>query len=158
MPTEILGNVTNIPQEKDGLCWFASARMLYEWTIKARGAANGMIDPKVHEETKDMAKFNRGFPYGQVHNLRDWLKMKDISVTWEYDPVSAALKKYGPLWVAGHKGYYHVYVVRGVADTGVLMQDPEPVGQGTYQWITWDSVKKFVTAKDDIDINVLVCP
>src|SRR5262245_724929 len=120
MAIEIQGNVPMIPQAKDGTCWFACARMVYEWSIKAKGTSNGMVDPTTHHDASDMAANNRAFPYDQVYILRDWLKMKERSVTWDFAGISSALKSYGPLWVAGHKGYYHVRVVRGVADTGVL--------------------------------------
>lgn len=158
MAIEIQGNVPLIAQAQDGLCWYASARMLYEWTTKAKGTSNGMIDPTAHKETSDMAANNRAFPYDQVYILRDWLKMKERDVTWDFDGISSALKTYGPLWVAGYKGYYHVRVVLGVADTGVLVHDPEPVRQGTRDWKTWNSINSFLTARDDIDINVLSCP
>src|SRR5262245_36460687 len=111
MAIEIKGNVSLIAQAQDGLCWYASARMLYERTLTRTGTSNGMSDPAVHNETSDMAANNRAFPYNQVYILRDWLKMKDRDVTWDFDGVSSALKAYGPLWVAGYKGYYHVRVV-----------------------------------------------
>jgi hypothetical protein len=140
-----------------------SARMLAEWRKKTRGSLGVMTDPTQHKETFDMWKNNRAYQPFQVGILANWLGMKKHpSIEMNYNAFETILDKYGPIWAAGNKhwagGHNHVVVVFGVSDTGVLINDPEPMNVGTEVWKTWDSFKKYITGVKDCDCNFLTCP
>ena len=67
----------------------------------------------------------------------------------DYNGLNTFFASHGPIWAAGQKNWCgndhgHVVVVCGVADTGVFIHDPEPVGHGSSIWLTWDQWKKYV--------------
>jgi hypothetical protein len=67
----------------------------------------------------------------------------------------------GPIWAAGAKGgatgSYHVTVIGGVADTGLLLFDPLPLKIGQKVWRTWDWMEGYFAIDDSgIDANLLV--
>lgn len=77
-----------------------------------------------------------------------------------YAEFQALLLK-GPIWAAGAKGgstgSYHVVVIAGVADTGLLVYDPLPQKTGQKVWRTWDWMDGYFALTDDgIDSNLLV--
>lgn len=158
-----LDNVPLIPQPTDGVCWYVSARMLAKWRRATKGGMGTMTDPKEHSDCYSMFQNNAGWNPWQVGLLSSWLNMPTPSITMDFAGVSSALSQHGPIWAAGWKTWsgsphYHVIVIRGVSDTGVLIHDPEPINVGAYTWKTWSSIKKYVSTKTDVDYNFLVCP
>ncbi|MBK8066015.1 MAG: hypothetical protein IPK29_20120 [Betaproteobacteria bacterium] len=74
----------------------------------------------------------------------------DIPLSF-HDSLRTFLKDWGPIWASGRKtwtgsAYGHVIVICGVADTGVLVYDPEPVGQGSSFWLTWKQLDTYIRA------------
>lgn len=143
-----LHNMTLVPQRGDGVCWCASAIMLYKW-----GRASGqhrMVNPLSDEGTKwrwdnngDWDSYDNGY-------LATTLNMETQSdIPRNYEELKSFLEDHGPIWTAGLKtwtggAYGHVVVISGVADTGVFIHDPEPVNKGTTRWLTWTQLNKFI--------------
>jgi hypothetical protein len=158
-----LKNVPKIAQQYDGTCWFASMRMLAEWRKKEKGGLGDMVDPATHKDCKDMAENNRGWPPSIAGVLAGWIKAKKRSdIKMEFDSLSKALTTDGPIWAAGLKrwgtaAHNHVVVIFGVADTGVLVNDPEPVGVGLESWKTWAQIRQYIDESES-DVKFLVCP
>jgi hypothetical protein len=156
-------NVPLIPQRSDGTCWYASLRMLAEWRKATKGGMGEMIDPQEHTDCKNMADRNAGWPPENVGLLASWVKAKPrTDIKLDLKSLATALTASGPIWAGGLKTWgtaphNHVVVIFGVADTGVLVNDPEPVGIGREDWKTWDSFGKFI--KDgSCDVSFLTCP
>jgi len=139
--------MTLVPQRADGVCWCASAIMLYKWS-QATGNT-GMKDPLSDSGTKWRWDNNKDWAPGDNAYLATTLNMKTHDdVPTDYDGLNSFLQSHGPIWTAGQKNWGganhgHVVVICGVADTGVLIYDPEPVNQGCSQWLTWDQLAKY---------------
>lgn len=135
-------------QKSSGVCWYASARMLYAWSqATGRGSMTNPAD--------DAGYFKRYNDNGSVGCGDNWhlaqcLNMnKHSSITMDYDTVLEFLKSHGPIWTGLQKnwgGNYHghVVVICGVADTGVFIHDPEPMKQGSTFWLTWNQINSAV--------------
>ncbi len=111
-------DVPLIPQKKDGVCWFACARMLYRWSQKTgRGS---MRNPAEVEMTKLRYEANATWNAFQNGLLADQLIMKKQNFTLDFDNMNTALAKNGPIWTAGYKTWSgehgNVVVICGVAD------------------------------------------
>lgn len=146
-------DVPLLPQPSTGVCWFMCAKMLYKWQIAS--GFGSMLNPETADDGAFKKRFDDNNAWLPEDNgyLADHLKMTKRSVTLDYDSVKSALDSYGPLWVAGKKhwnggNHGHVIVVCGVADTGVLIHDPEPMHKGDRIWLTWTSIKKYVDGVD----------
>lgn len=163
MPIIKKEKVPLIPQPTDGVCWYVSARMLAEWRKAEKGGMGTMIDPAEHDDCRQMFERNAGWQPWQVGLLAKWLNTNLPDISMDFGGISTALHLHGPIWTAGWKtwggaGHYHVIVILGVADTGVLIHDPEPIGVGTYTWKTWSAMDKYINSKTDVDYNYMVCP
>ena len=161
MNTLRIGKVPLIPQYKTGSCWYASASMLAEWRIQSKGGLGTMTHPNAHSDTKDMYKRNAALLAVGSGALTRWLGMRTVPFPASHADWAATLSTYGPLWAAGMKHwegtYGHVVVVYGVADTGLLINDPEPIGQGKEEWRTWASMDKYFE-KSESENKLLACP
>lgn len=148
MPITKVQNVPLISQRGDGVCWCASAIMLYRWA-QATGKT-GMKDPLSDTGTKWRWDNNKDWASGDNQFLATTLNMKTLaSVPRDYAGLNDLLQKRGPIWCAGQKtwgggNHGHVVVICGAADTGAFIFDPEPVNQGSSWWLTWDQLEKYI--------------
>jgi hypothetical protein len=118
-----------IAQTKTGVCWMASAQMVHKWS-RATGRGK-MIDPMSHAGSK--WRWGENLDWGAYDNgkLAEYFKMNaHDDLTLNYSGVEQFLKKHGPIWTGlqknwGGNNHGHVVVIRGVADTGVLIHDHE---------------------------------
>lgn len=141
-----VANLELVSQPTDGVCWWASDTMLYKWS-KASGRGT-MIDPLSDPGFKWRYENNGSWGCSDNTFMATTLKMvgiKDIDLT--YDGLFSAFQSHGPLFASLQKNwngndYGHAVVFGGVADTGVLVFDPMPVGKGSLIWLTWAQVKK----------------
>lgn len=137
-----------VPQPGTGTCWCASAIMLYKWSRKAGYLT--MVDPLSDSGTRWRWENNKS--WSKYDN--PWLAKTLNIYTYDeiprsYDGLRTFLKDWGPIWASGLKtwtgsAYGHVVVIGGVADTGVLIYDPEPVGQGKSFWMTWNQLDTYI--------------
>lgn len=152
-------NVPLIAQPTDGVCWFACAQMVYKW-CKATGNGS-MTNPESHAPSKKRYDDNLDWNSAQNGLLASYFNMKThSSVSMDLSGLTAFFQKNGPIWTAGQKtwggnNHGHVIVIAGVADTGVFILDPEPVGYGSSQWLTWDQIKKFIDGATKADYKFL---
>ena len=148
MAMTVLSGVPLMWQKSNGVCWYASARMVYTWA-KANGKGS-MTDPAA-----DPGYFQRYNNGGDVACTQNWHiaqrfhMQKHTDIKMDYASVNSVLQKNGPIWTGLRKNWDgndhgHVVVICGVADTGVLIHDPEPMHQGTAKWLTWDQITKAV--------------
>jgi hypothetical protein len=152
------GNIyrmTDVPlmgQPTDGVCWFTSARMVYAWrTATNKGS---MTDPMAHAESKRRYDGNGDWDGADNHFLAKYFNMASPTITLDnYDSVKAQLDAHGPIWTSvlktwgGMAPHGHVVVICGVADTGVYINDPEPVRQGSGVWLTWAQIQNGVKGR-----------
>lgn len=154
-----LQNVPLLPQPTDGVCWMKSAQMVYEWQ-KASGKG-GMKDPMSDSGFKTRYENNGDWWGGQNGILARTFNMKTHgSLAMSYDSLNTFMAKHGPVWTGlkknwGGNNHGHVVVICGVADTGVLIHDPEPMHKGTQLWLTWDQINKAIAAITDADYQFL---
>lgn len=143
-----LSHMKLVAQRDDGVCWCAAAIMLYKWGRAA--GQHSMVNPLVDagtswrwENNKDWASSDNGF-------LATTLNMEIQSeLPVDYEGMKSFLSDHGPVWTAGLKtwtgdAYGHVVVICGVANTGVLIYDPEPVNQGSSMWLTWMQLANYI--------------
>jgi hypothetical protein len=152
-----LSKVQNVPlvsQYDTGVCWMASAMMVYKWQ---EATGNGsMIDPMSHADSAGRYGRNGDWFCGNNGMLAGYFKMKKhSSLSMTYEAVSSFLAKHGPIWTGLQKNWTgknhgHVVVICGVADTGVFIHDPEPVKQGSSMWLTWGQINKALSAISDV--------
>ncbi len=151
-------NVPLVAQISDGVCWCASALMLYRWA-QATGNS-GMKDPLSDSGTKSRWENNKDWDPSDNGFLASTLNMQiQSSIPTDYTFLNTFLQLHGPIWAAGQKNWGganhgHVVVICGVADTGVFIYDPEPVNQGSSQWLTWDQLRNF-SAGTTADVKYL---
>lgn len=159
MPIVKVQNVPLIAQKSDGVCWCASALMVYKWA-QATGNAT-MKNPLDDAGMKKRYEDNGDWGSSQNGILATTFNMKThASIPMEYTELNTFLQKHGPIWTAGQKNWGgnnhgHVVVICGVADTGVFIHDPEPVGQGSSQWLTWAQIKKYTDGATQADVKFL---
>ncbi len=152
-------NVPLIAQPTDGVCWFASAQMVYKWS---QTTGNGsMTNPENHAASKKRYDDNGDWYSGQNGLLAGYFNMvKHSSVSMDLASLTAFFQQHGPIWTSGQKNWGgnnhgHVVVICGVADTGVFIHDPEPVGKGNSQWLTWAQIQKYIDGATDADYKFL---
>ncbi len=150
-----LSNMTLVAQPSDGVCWWASAQMVYKWS-KATG--RGQMKSPDSDAGYAQRKKDNGDVYAFQNNiLGRALNMKfHSSLSMDQSSVNSFLQDHGPIWTSvkknwGGNNHGHVVVICGVADTGVLIYDPEPVNQGSSFWLTWDQIKKALAGVTDAD-------
>ncbi len=147
-----LSNMTLVAQRGTGVCWCASAIMLYKWGRKAGHMR--MVDPLTDPGTKWRWDENKSWGKEDNAYLATTLNMQtQSSIPMNYAGLNDFLTAHGPIWAAGRKtwtgeAYGHVVVICGVADTGVLIYDPEPVNQGSSRWLTWNQLSGYVKGID----------
>ena len=148
MPIIKMANVPLVAQRGDGVCWCASALMLYKWSVATK--RNQMKDPLSDSGTKWRWDENKDWASSDNKFLATTLNMKTLSaVPRDYAALNTLFQLRGPIWCAGKKmwgggNHEHVVVICGVADTGVFIHDPEPVNRGSSMWLTWDQLKKYI--------------
>lgn len=156
-------NVTLLPQDKSNGCWYFSAKMMYKWSQDSKKGK--IIDPQTVKDDRvnlfNLYDSNSGYSQSTCIELAPKLGMKALpKIKRDF----AAFKKLiadGPIWAAGAKGgftgSYHVVVIAGVADTGLLCYDPLPMKVGQKIWRTWDWMDGYFALSDgSIDANLLV--
>ena len=95
-------NVPLIPQPTNGVCWYASSRMLYVWSTAANRGA--MKDP-----AGDAGYRQRFLNNGDVDSSQNWHiaqqfnMQKYESIPLDYDGLSSFLSKNGPIWAGVKK-------------------------------------------------------
>jgi hypothetical protein len=159
MPIIKVQHVPLIAQPTDGVCWFVCAQMVYKWS-KATGHGK-MTDPMKHDPSRDRFEHNRDWFSGQNGILAGYFNMKThATVSLDFAGLKSFLQAHGPIWTAGQKNwdgndYGHVVVLCGVADTGVFIHDPMPVGRGGSRWLTWKQIQKYVDGATKADYKFL---
>jgi hypothetical protein len=158
----VVPGVPLIAQDKKNACWYMSAKMLVSWRKKKGAAPIGLKDPAEETQLKNLYTGDCGLApstcewFGKQIGLTAH-KGKDASQSG----LEPLIKKYGPLWFAGLKKvggekYAHVRVIAGVADTGVLVYDPEPMKSGSSEWRTWTWLTDALN-ESEFDVNYLYC-
>jgi Papain-like cysteine protease AvrRpt2. len=120
-----------IGQVTANLCWHAAFQMIESWynrVLKTRRPA---------AFTANQYDFMRRLDWGvRPEAISRFAQM--VGMTIIRKPADAAglgelLLKYGPLWYPGTlpDGAGHVVVIRGIQNTEVLLNDPNPAGTGT---------------------------
>ncbi|MBX3294781.1 MAG: C39 family peptidase [Acidobacteria bacterium] len=154
-----LQNVPLLAQPTDGVCWMKSAQMVYSWS-KATGKGS-MKDPMSDAGFK--ARYDNNGDWWAGHNgiLAKTFNMKTHSkVDMSLAGLNSFLPTHGPIWTGlrknwGGHNHGHVVVIFGVADTGVLINDPEPMHRGTEMWLTWEQINKAIAGITDADYQFL---
>ncbi len=147
----VVHDVPLMYQKSDGVCWYASARMLYTWGSKTKRGA--MTNP-----ANDPGYFQRYMNNGDVDSSQNWHvaqqfnMKKHETLPQDFQGLKEFLTRYGPVWSGIKKNWDgfdhgHVVVITGVAETGVQIHDPEPVMRGTVRWLTWEQFKTAVNAQ-----------
>ena len=104
MATYKISNMTLVPQRDDGVCWCASALMLYKWSEATGGGA--MIDPLSEPGTKYRWEKNMDWADSDNAFLATTLRMKvRYDVPSDFDGLSSFLQQYGPVWTALQKNW-----------------------------------------------------
>lgn len=95
-----LHNMTLVAQRGDGVCWCASAIMLYKW-----GRASGqhrMVNPLADAGTKWRWEQNGDWDPSDNGYLATTLNMEThSSIPLDYNGLKSFLKEHGPIWTAG---------------------------------------------------------
>lgn len=141
-------------QTKTGVCWMMSAKMVYAWQ-KATGRGS-MKHPESDDGFNQRYAGNGDWFSGNNSFFADTFNMKKHS---KLDLSLVGLNKFlplhGPIWTGlqknwGGNNHGHVVVIFGVAETGVLINDPEPIHKGSELWLTWDQIKKAIKHISDV--------
>jgi hypothetical protein len=159
----VVPNLTLLPQDKSNACWYFSAKMVHKWA-----SANGKQTVKDPANVKTdrlnlqgLYESNAGYATSTCIELSACLGLKALSKSQRgFDEFKTLLAK-GPIFAAGAKGgadgSFHVVVIGGVADTGLLIFDPLPMRIGAKVWRTWDWMDGFFDISNSrIDANLLV--
>lgn len=144
-----------VAQPKNGLCWWASCQMLYLWS-QATGKGS-MVDP-IADETGFKVRYDGNLNWfcGDNTYMANKMSMVTIpSLSLDFSSVNSALSSHGPIFTSVQKNwngnnYAHAVVIGGVADTGVFIYDPMPVGKGSSLWLTWDQIQSAVDYVSDV--------
>lgn len=159
----LVPNVTLLPQDKSLACWYFCAKMMCKWAKDNNKAA--INDPEFVTDAPanlfQLYDWDSGYATSTCKQLAPRLGMLALpKVKRDFNEFKTLLSK-GPIWAAGAKGgvtgAYHVVVIAGVADTGLLLYDPLPMKVGKKVWRTWDWMDSFFAYTDaGIDANLLV--
>ncbi len=158
----LVPNVTLLPQDKSNGCWYFSAKMMHKWAKDNNKTA--IKDPEFVTDAPSnlfqLYSTNAGYATTTCVELAGRLGMKALPRKKRgFDDFKILLAK-GPIWAAGAKGgftgAYHVTVIAGVADTGLLLYDPLPMNVGKKIWRTWDWMDNYFALDDSgFDANLL---
>jgi hypothetical protein len=152
-------SVPLIPQPTDGVCWYVSARMCYRWS-QATGTGS-MTNPADDVGMHTRFLNNGDWSSDQNGILARTFKMKTFNgVSMDFDNLNSFFTSHGPIWTAlqknwGGHNFGHVVVICGVADTGVFINDPHPVGYGSQKWLTWDQINRAISSFPGGDFGFL---
>ncbi len=146
--------VSLIPQKTDGVCWYACCRMLYKWS---QATGNGsMTNPGDDAGFKARFDANGTWFCGDNGFMADTLSMNRVpSLSMDYASLSGFMANHGPIFASvqknwGGHNYGHAIVLAGVADTGVFVHDPMPVGQASQIWLTWGQIQRALDGVSDV--------
>lgn len=149
MPILKVPNISLVAQPTNKVCWWASAQMVYKWS-KATGRGK-MLDPIAPETGfSERFKANGNWFCGDNGFLAGMMNMQKFkTLPMNYASLSTFLNLHGPVFTSVQKNWAnhnhsHAVVIAGVADTGVWVCDPEPVGQGSSLWLTWAEINKAI--------------
>ena len=152
MAIYLVKNLSLVAQPTDGVCWWASLMMLYKWS-KATGKGS-MIDPL--SDAGFMYRYEKKIDWPPEQNwfIVNTLKTVGIlsnEIQFNYASLESMFQKHGPIFMGLQRNWYghdygHAVVLGGVADTGVLVYDPMPIGTGSLIWLTWAQLKKAYDA------------
>lgn len=158
-------NLTLLPQDKTNACWYCSAQRVHPWasandkkTVKdPTTVKTDRFDLKGLYDTKPGYATSTCIELASAPGLTALAKKKR-----GYDEFKALLAQ-GPIWAAGAKGgadgSYHVMVIGGVADAGLMLFDPLPLNRGQKTRKTWEWMDDFFDITNRrIDANLLVIP
>jgi hypothetical protein len=155
-------NVTLLPQDKSNGCWYFSAKMMFKWSEDNK--KNSIIDVETvtkPDNLPELYRTNAGWAVSTCKVIAPRLGMTALPRVKRSFADFKRLLANGPIWAAGGKGgftgSYHVVVIAGVADTGLLVYDPLPLKVGQKVWRTWDWLEGYFALTDGgIDANLLV--
>jgi hypothetical protein len=163
MAIKLVKSLPLLPQDKSNACWYFSARMLYRWAKenKKTGVKDpaSVCDPPAN--LQQLYEWNSGYAITTCKQLAPRLGLTALEKKKRGFAEFSTLLDKGPIWAAGAKGgatgSYHVTVIAGVADTGLLLHDPLPLNIGRKVWRTWDWLDGYFAIDDaGIDANLLV--
>ncbi len=163
MGITLVKNLPLLPQDKSNACWYFSAKMMFAWA--QANQKTGVKDPITVTEgrvnMKTLYENNNGFSIRTSKELASLLGMTALERKKRSFADFKTLIDKGPIWAAGAKGgftgSYHVTVIAGVADTGLLLYDPLPMKMGQKVWRTWDWMEGYFALDDSaIDANLVV--
>jgi hypothetical protein len=157
-------NVTLIPQDKSNACWYMCGRMMYQWAVDSKNTK--VIDITTVTTPDNLPQLyanNNGWARETCKVLAPRLGLVALSREKRGFAEFKKLLANGPIWASGatggFTGGYHVVIIAGVADTGLLIFDPLPMNMGQKVWRTWDKMDAFFALSDStIDANLLVVP
>lgn len=160
----LVPNLTLLPQDKSNGCWYFCAKMMSKWA--ADNNKTKIKDPStINDERGNLQTLyesNAGYSQSTCGELAQRLGGLTALPRQKrgFEEFKTLIAK-GPIWAAGAKGgatgSYHVVVIGGVADTGLLFYDPLPLNVGKKVWRTWDWLDGYFALSDgSIDKNLLV--
>jgi hypothetical protein len=159
----LVPNLTLLPQDKTNACWYFSAKMVHQWA-SSHGKPTVKDPASVKTDRLNLQglyESNAGYATSTCIELSASLGLTALPKSKRgFDAFKALLAK-GPIFAAGAKGgadgSFHVVVIGGVADTGLLIFDPLPMRIGAKVWRTWDWMDGFFDITNSrIDANLLV--
>ena len=157
----LVPNVTLLPQDKSNGCWYFCAKMMHKWSVDSRKGK--IVDPTTVTTPDNLPRLyelNTGWATTTCKTIAPRLGMTALPRVKRGFVEFKTLLVNGPIWASGAKGgatgSYHVVVIAGVADTGLLVYDPMPLNVGRKVWRTWDWMEGYFALTDGgIDANLL---
>ncbi len=159
----LVPNVTLLPQDKTNGCWYFSAKMMSKWSVDNKKTK--ITDPATVTDPPanlfQLYDWNSGYAISTCKQLAPRLGMTALPKVKRGFAEFKTLLAAGPIWAAGAKGgatgSFHVVVIAGVADTGLLLYDPLPLNVGKKVWRTWEWMDEYFAINNPgIDANLLV--
>ena len=155
----MVDKVKLIPQDKTNGCWYFCAKMMAHWSKTA--GKKTIIDPADVKHLFNLYDCNAGYALSVCKTLAKDVCMKALPREKRGYEEYLKILKSSPIWAAGAKGAidgaFHVVVIIGVADTGVLVLDPLPINVGKREWRTWAWLDSFIALENGtFDANLLV--
>jgi hypothetical protein len=160
----LVPNVTLLPQDKTNGCWYFSAKMMSKWAADNNKTA--IKDPATVTDApanlQQLYEWNSGYSTKTCKQLADRLGMNALDKKQRGFNEFKTLLARGPIWAAGAKGgatgSYHVTVIAGVADTGLLLFDPLPLNVGRKVWRTWAWMDEYFALTNEGSRKNLLVP
>jgi hypothetical protein len=157
-------NVTLLPQDKKNACWYMCGRMMHQWAVASKNTK--VIDITTVTTPDNLPVLYANDNGWSIKTCKVLAPRIGLAALTREKRGFAEFKKLlanGPIWASGAKGgftgSYHVVIIAGVADTGLLLFDPLPINMGQKVWRTWAWMDEFFALTDTgIDSNLLVVP